>query len=80
MATTTIKLDSATRDRLNAEARREGTTAGRVLEQMLADRERARRFEALRVAVEAAGEDERKSYVEETAAWDRTSGDGLTGR
>jgi len=35
VATTTIKLDSALRDRLNAEARRRDQTAGSFVEDLL---------------------------------------------
>lgn len=77
MATTTIKLDGRLRDRLNEEARRDGVTVARVLESMLAERDRARRFEALRAAIAATLPDDLASHESETAEWDATVSDGL---
>ena len=77
MATTTIKLDSRLRDRLNEEARRDGVTVARVLQAMLEERDRARRFEALRAAIAATSAEDQASYETETADWEPTVADGL---
>ncbi len=77
MATTTIKLDSSLRDRLNEEARRDGVTVARVLEVMLEERARVRRFDALRAAIAATAAEDRASYEGETAEWESTVADGL---
>lgn len=77
MATTTIKLDSGLRDRLNEEARRDGVTVARVLEAMLEERDRDRRFDALRTAIAGTSPEGRASYERETAEWESTVGDGL---
>ncbi|SDQ35424.1 hypothetical protein [Quadrisphaera sp. DSM 44207] len=79
MAQTTIKVDTSLRDRLNEEARRDGVPVGRLLEALLAERARSRRFAQLRAAVAATSADQQKSYQEETAAWATTDGDGLHG-
>lgn len=76
MPMTTIKVDTATRDRLLAEARREGRTLGRLLEDMLAERERAQRFADLKRAIAATPAAEHDTWAAETAAFDTTSSDG----
>ena len=75
VATTTIKLDSRLRDRLNEEARRDGVTVARVLEAMLEERDRARRFEALRAAIAATSAQDRASYEAETEEWESSAAD-----
>lgn len=75
---TTIKLDSTVRDRLKAEAAREGIPVGRVIESLLEDRARARRFAELKVAMAATPPVQRQSYEDETAAWSATDSDGLS--
>lgn len=79
MAITTIKLDSTVRDRLNAEASRDGVPMGRVLEAMLEERARSRRFAELRAAIEATPELLLASHAAETDRWSTTDGDGLEG-
>lgn len=76
MATTTIKVDSAVRDRLNAEARREGVPVGRVLEAMLEERARARRFAELKAAIDSTPGSLLVSHAAETQAWSVTDEDG----
>lgn len=76
MPLTTVKLDTTTRDRLLAEARREGRTVGQLLDAMLAERERASRFAALRAAISATPEELRRSWEDETRSFDVTSADG----
>ncbi|MCY7300452.1 MAG: ribbon-helix-helix protein, CopG family [Ilumatobacteraceae bacterium] len=48
MTSTTIKVPSELRDRLNAEARKEGRTVAEVIEKLLQERGRAERFRAIR--------------------------------
>ena len=79
MAITTIKLDSTVRDRLNAEARRDGVPVGRVLEAMLEERARARRFTELRAAIASTPGPLLASHAAETDRWSTTDGDGLEG-
>lgn len=79
MAQTTIKVDTALRDRLNEEARRDGVPVGRLLEALLAERARSRRFAAMRAAMAATPADQLQSYREETTAWGSADGDGLRG-
>lgn len=79
VTTTTIKLDSTVRDRLNAEARRDGVPVGRVLEAMLEERARTRRFEDLKAAVDSTPGPLLASHAAETQAWSVTDGDGLGG-
>ena len=78
--TTTIKLAPELRDRLNAEARRQSTTVAQVIEGLLDDRARARRFADLDRAIRATPAALTDSWDDETAAWDATSGDGLDAR
>ncbi len=70
---TTIKVSSELRDRLNAEANRLGLTAAQTLEQLLADRERAERFRAIKAARQAMTPAERKDYEHESREWERAS-------
>lgn len=77
MAQTTIKVDISLRDRLNEEARRDGVPVGRLLEALLAERARSRRFAEVRTAMAATPGDQRESYEQETAAWAAADGDGL---
>lgn len=70
MAITTIELDSRLCDRLDEEARRDGVTVAGVLEAMLEERARARRFEALRAAMAATSAQDRASYEAETEEWE----------
>lgn len=76
MPMTTVKVDTATRDRLLVEARREGRTIGQLLDGMLADRERAERFSRLKQAIAATPGPLRSSWAAETGAFDVTSVDG----
>lgn len=77
MPITTIKLDTTLRDRLNLEARRDGVTVGRVIEAMLEERARARRFDEVRSAMASTPGDLQESYARETQAWGAADGDGL---
>lgn len=77
MAATTIKVSSELRDRLNAEARRAGTTAAGVIEALIAERERSERFQAMREAIAATTPENLAEYPEEVAEWQSVVGAGL---
>ena len=77
MPITTIKVDSRLRDRLNDEARRDGVPVGRVLESMLEERARVRRFAELKAAMALTPADHQDSYAHETNDWAVTDADGL---
>ncbi|HEY8720207.1 hypothetical protein [Pengzhenrongella sp.] len=78
MSLTTIKVDSAVRDRLNAEAHRLGLTAGSFVEELLEAWAREQRFAAMRQAMAQTPPDLLASYRAETSAFDALTGDGLT--
>ena len=74
---TTIKVSNELRDRLKAQAALQHLTIGEHLA-ALADRaDREERFARLRRQIAATAPDARTSYLDETAAWDAASGDGL---
>ncbi len=79
MAVTSIKLDSSVRDRLNAEARRDGVPVGDVLVSMLEERARARRIAELGAAIAGTPAPLQASHAAETAEWEITNEDGLSG-
>jgi hypothetical protein len=70
---TTIKVSGDLRDRLNAEAARAGLTAAQMLEQLLAERERAERFLAIRRAREAMTAAQRAEYLRDFRATEHAS-------
>ena len=74
---TTIKLDSDLRDRLNAEARSRGVTAGSFVEELLETWLREQRFEAMRAAMARTSPADMASYLEETRSFDELTGDTL---
>jgi len=77
MTMTTIKLDSTLRDRLNAEARRRGQTAGSFVEDLFAIWLREQRFAEIRRTMAGASDADIASYRAETAALDALAGEGL---
>jgi len=77
VATTTIKLDSALRDRLNAEARRRDQTAGSFVADLLETWLREQRFAQIRRSMANTPGTEIESYRAETADLDALAGDGL---
>jgi len=79
VAQTTIEVDSSVRDRLDEEARRDGVPVGRLLERLLAERVRSRRFAEVRAAMASTPAHLRRSYEQETAAWEGADADGLRG-
>lgn len=74
MTATTIKVDSALRDRLKEQARREGHGLGAHIEHLLEREERRLRMIALRDAIAATPQSELDSYAEETAELDQAFG------
>lgn len=78
--TTTIKVAKELRDRLRREADLDELTLGQLLEALLDERARMRRFEAMRTAMAATEPGAYTSWRDETAAWDATLIDGLEPR
>lgn len=74
-ATTTIKVTPQARDRINDRARAQGVTPAVILERLLDQDDRARRFDAVRAGYAAlpTGDD----YYAETDEWNAVDGDGL---
>lgn len=71
---TTIKVSSEVRDRLKEQAAAAGRTLGEHLRHLADLGDRASRFEALRVAIDAMSPEARASYDQEVAeleAFDR---------
>ena len=73
---TTIKVDAALRDRLNAEARRRGKTAGSFVEELLEVWLREQRFAEMREAMARSATVD-LAYADETAIFDSLAADGL---
>jgi len=71
------KLDSTLRDRLNAEARRRGQTAGSLVQDLFAIWLREQRFAEIRRTMAGASDADIASYRVETAALDALAGEGL---
>jgi macrodomain Ter protein organizer (MatP/YcbG family) len=70
---TTIKVPSALRDRLNEQARSEGVTVAQVIERLLREAERAERFRAMRAAWNGQSPAELDEYMAEFAVWNDAS-------
>ncbi|MGC1208560.1 MAG: hypothetical protein WA880_11455 [Ornithinimicrobium sp.] len=68
---TTIKVASATRDRLKQGARSQGLSLGAYLDRLAADAERRERWDALRDAIAATTTEDMAAYAAETAEWER---------
>ena len=71
MSTTTVKVSTELRDRINHEAGARGTTAASFIEMMLDDYVRRQRMEAFGEAIR--GDDE--TYWDEFHKWDVTLSD-----
>lgn len=69
MTSTTIKVSTATRDRLKAHAAQRGETLGEHLEHLLDLADREDRFEALRAAMATTAPADLASYVRERDEW-----------
>ncbi len=70
--TTTIKVSDELRDRLKAQAARDGLTLGAHLAYLADAEDRRRRLETLRSAISAAAGSDVESHASETAQWERT--------
>lgn len=66
---TTIKLSTATRDRLKSRARKATQPLGVVVESLLDEADRKDRFEAMRTAIAAMTPEQRESYERERDGW-----------
>jgi hypothetical protein len=71
---TTIKVPKHLRERLSRNAGQAGLTAAALISELLDERERQARFEAVRRAYEASADE---TYAAETQDWDSLAGDGL---
>ncbi|WP_206715130.1 ribbon-helix-helix protein, CopG family [Cellulosimicrobium arenosum] len=80
MTMTTIKVDAALRDRLNARARERGVPVGSFVEEALEAWLREQRFDRLRSEVAATTREASAAAEAEDAAWDALAGDGLSAR
>jgi hypothetical protein len=69
--TTTIKVTDELRDRLKAQAGRDGLTLGAHLERLADAEDRRRRLESLKAAVARTSDADAESYAAETAEWER---------
>jgi hypothetical protein len=70
--TTTIKVSDELRDRLKAQAARDGLTLGAHLAYLADAEDRRRRLEALKSAIIASTGSDVESHATETAQWERT--------
>jgi hypothetical protein len=70
--TTTIKVSDELRDRLKAQAARDGLTLGAHLAQLADADDRRHRLLALRQAVAETSPRDTESYAVESVAWERT--------
>jgi hypothetical protein len=78
MTMTTIKVDSALRDRLNERARERGEPVGSFVEEIFETWLREQRFDRLREEIAATPADVRTAAAAEDAGWDAVIDDGLT--
>jgi len=76
MATTTIKVDSAVRDRLNELAASQGCSAGSMVERLLEEYLWRQQVDLAVLRMNSMSEQERQEYAAELAQWDSTLGDG----
>lgn len=77
MATTTIRVRTHTRDRLNRLAREERISAPDLLDRLVEREERERLLNAMNADFQRLRDDESawQAFKAETAAWDATSAD-----
>ncbi|MHB8961322.1 MAG: ribbon-helix-helix protein [Candidatus Limnocylindrales bacterium] len=73
-AVTTIKVPKELRDRIARQAADRGVTAAQLLDELLQERERRARLDAVR----AAYADRDAAYTAEVDVWDTTLADGRT--
>lgn len=72
MTMTTIKVLSATRDRLKAQARAVNRPLGEYLGELADLADRQSRFESLRQAIATSPDPIPSGYADELAVWERT--------
>jgi hypothetical protein len=77
-APTTIKVSSATRDRIKEHAQRSDRTIDQYLNLLIDLAERELRWDALREARARMTTTDWASYNAETSVWDATNTDGVT--
>jgi len=70
--TTTIKVSGELRDRLKAQAARDGLTLGAHLARLAAADDRRHRLLVLQTAIAKTSSEGMESYAVESAAWERT--------
>ena len=76
MTTTTIKVDSATRDRLSAVAQQHGVSQDTALQQLL-DEHEMNRVHAAYARLQQEDPEGWQSLLAEQAEWDVVTGDGI---
>lgn len=69
MTATTIKVSTATRDRLKRHAHQAGDSLGDHIDRLLDAAEREERFAAMRTRIAAMTDAERADYVAERDLW-----------
>lgn len=77
MASTTIKVSSDVRDRLNAVAAEQGLSAGSMVEKLLEDWLWRQQVELAVRQMRSMAPEEKAEYLAEAAEWDVTLSDGL---
>lgn len=70
--TTTIKVSDELRDRLKAQAGRDGLTLGAHLERLADAEDRRRRLESVKAAIARTSDADAESHSVETAEWEHT--------
>ena len=76
MSTTTIKVDTGTRDRLSAVAREQGISQDAALQRLL-DEHEMNQVHAAYARLRREDPEGWQEYLAEVAEWDVTAGDGL---
>jgi predicted outer membrane protein len=74
---TTIKVSVSTRDAVNALAAEQGTTAGSVVEALVAEHLWRREVEAAKRAMRSSPAEAMREYAEEARSMDASLADGL---
>ena len=77
MAMTTIKLESAVRDRLNELAARQGCTAGSMVERLIDEYLWRQKIEMAIRQMSGMSDVDRAAYIAEVEVWDSAAADGL---
>ncbi|MDE0547454.1 hypothetical protein [Microbacterium sp. C7(2022)] len=70
--TTTIKVSDELRDRLKAQAARDGLTLGAHLSRLADAEDRRRRLDLLKSAISEASKADVESHAREASEWERT--------